>query len=73
MLDSLRREFEYNLTGYLHGKSVMRDYLVSRYQLSELAAEELIDDWEERAWLQFAGDPTKASHREAVWTFSHPS
>ena len=70
LFDSLRREFKHNLTGYLHGKSVMRDYLVSQFRLSELAAEQLIDEWEEQAWLRFAGDPTKASHRGALWEFS---
>ena len=71
MINALCREFEYNLWGYLLGKSVMRDFLVERFDLSEAEAERSLDEWESLGWVQFEGDPTKASHRGSIWRFRH--
>jgi hypothetical protein len=71
ILQALREEFEHNLSGYLHGKRVMRDFLVERFRLSEFRAEELLDDCERMGWVSFDGDPTEASHRGAVWKFGN--
>ncbi len=69
IVQALRAQFEYTLTGYLHGKSVMRDFLVERYDVSELQAEETLDELEGTGQIRFEGDPTKASHRGAIWMF----
>lgn len=53
--------------GYLRGKSLMRDMLVSRHRFSELEAEELIDTMEQQGFLRFLGDPTEQSIADSHW------
>jgi hypothetical protein len=56
--------------GYLRGKSLMRDMLVSMKGFSELEAEELIDTLELRGFLRFLGDPTERSIADSHWDIS---
>jgi hypothetical protein len=56
--------------GYLRGKSLFRDVLVSMKGFSELEAEELIDTLEIRGFLRFLGDPTERSVADAHWEIS---
>lgn len=53
--------------GYLRGKSLMRDLLVSHHRFSELEAEELVDTMEQRGYLRFLGDPTEQSVADSHW------
>jgi hypothetical protein len=56
--------------GYLRGKSLMRDMLVTMKGFSELEAEELIDTLELRGFLRFLGDPTERSVADSHWEIS---
>ena len=56
--------------GYLRGKSLMRDMLVTMKRFSELEAEELIDTLELRGFLRFLGDPTERSIADSHWEIS---
>ncbi|MCP3141229.1 hypothetical protein [Pyxidicoccus xibeiensis] len=56
--------------GYLRGKALMRDVLVSTKGFSELEAEELIDTLELRGFLRFLGDPSERSVADAHWDIS---
>jgi hypothetical protein len=56
--------------GYLRGKSLMRDMLVTMKGFSELEAEELIDTLELRGFLRFLGDPTERSIADSHWDIS---
>lgn len=56
--------------GYLRGKALMRDVLVSMRGFSELEAEELIDTLELRGFLKFLGDPSERSVADAHWDIS---
>jgi len=56
--------------GYLRGKSLMRDMLLSMNRFSELEAEELIDTLESRGFLRFLGDPTERSVADSHWEIS---
>jgi hypothetical protein len=56
--------------GYLRGKSLMRDMLVTMKGFSELEAEELIDTLELRGFLRFLGDPTERSIADSHWEIS---
>ena len=42
---------------YLPGKTLFRDALLERFQLSELQAEELCDDLERAEWIRFIQTP----------------
>jgi len=53
--------------GYLRGKSLMRDMLLSMNRFSELEAEELIDTLESRGFLRFLGDPSERSVADSHW------
>lgn len=53
--------------GYLRGRSLMRDLLVSRHRFSDLEAEELVDTMEQRGFLRFLGDPTEQSVADSHW------
>jgi hypothetical protein len=53
--------------GYLRGKALMRDALVSDRGFSELEAEELIDTLEMQGYLHFLGDPAERSHADTPW------
>ncbi|ATB27187.1 hypothetical protein [Melittangium boletus] len=56
--------------GYLRGKSLMRDMLLSMNRFSELEAEELIDTLEARGFLRFLGDPSERSVADSHWEIS---
>ena len=53
--------------GYLRGKSLMRDALVSQRGFSQLEAEELVDTLELRGFLHFLGNPSERSVADAPW------
>jgi hypothetical protein len=59
--------------GYLRGKALMRDVLVSHKGYSELEAEELIDTLELNGYLKFLGDPSERSHAHSHWNIEPPS
>lgn len=54
-------------TGYLRGKSLMRNALVHERGFSELEAEELIDTLEWRGFLKYLGDPSEPSQATGRW------
>ena len=54
-------------SGYLRGKSFMRNALVHAEGCSELEAEELIDTLESRGFLKYIGDPSERSQANGKW------
>jgi hypothetical protein len=54
-------------SGYLGGKTAMRNALEDTLGLSELEAEELIDTLEDRGFVRFGGDPSAATAVDAYW------
>lgn len=67
LVEELRIALPGGPVGYLRGKSLMRDTLVARRNLSELEAEELIDTLEMNGYLHFLGDPSQRSVADAPW------
>jgi hypothetical protein len=53
--------------GYLRGKALMRDVLVTERGLSELEAEDIIDTMEMNGFLHFLGNPSDRSVADAPW------
>lgn len=64
---SLQAELERgSTTGYLEGRTVLRDHVMATLNSSELEAEELIDTMVSRGFLRFTGDPAGSSP-EGFW------
>jgi len=55
-------------SGYLRGKTSMRNALEQSFECSELEAEEMVDTLESRGFIRFDGDPTKQSDLDNEWT-----
>lgn len=67
LVEDLRRSLPGGPVGYLRGKALMRDALVSRRGFSEFEAEELIDTLEMNGYLHYLGDPSSRSVADAPW------
>jgi hypothetical protein len=58
---ALQAECAGGLAGYLEGRTLLRDRVMSTLGSSELEAEELIDTMVSRGFLRFSGDPRGSS------------
>jgi hypothetical protein len=53
--------------GYLRGRNYFRDVLVHELDVSDAAAEALVDTLELNGYLKFDGDPAARSQAESRW------
>jgi hypothetical protein len=65
--DALQRAFDtYAPTGFVRGRTMLRDAVVEHLGCSEPEAERLVDTMVSLGFLKFDGDPTSAAD-SAVW------
>jgi hypothetical protein len=57
-------------SGYVRGRTALRDELAQRIGCSIAAAERVVDTMVGRGFLRFQGDPTLASDAEALWSIT---
>jgi len=55
--------------GYLDGRTVVRDVVVSELDCSTLEAEEIVDTLVAQGFLRYEGDPIAALDDERSWSF----
>jgi hypothetical protein len=55
-------------SGYLQGKTAMRNALEEALHCSELQAEEMVDTLELRGFIRFDGDPSAPAEVDSAWT-----
>jgi hypothetical protein len=56
-------------TGYVRGRTAIRDAVVARLGFSEAVAERLVETMVGRGFIRFEGDPARADTGDSVWTF----
>lgn len=57
-------------TGYVRGRTSIRDALAAHLRCSTAEAERLVDTMVGRGFLRFEGDPSKAGGPDAPWTIA---
>jgi hypothetical protein len=56
------------LSGYLDGRTVLRDAVAAELECSELEAEEIVDTLVARGFVRFEGNPRAAMQETLRWT-----
>jgi hypothetical protein len=65
---ALRRRFPAGApTGYLVGRTVIRDATATTLACSELEAEEIVDTMVSRGFLRYDGNPTETGDGDRPW------
>jgi len=64
---ALRRVFDVPPSGYLRGRTAVRDAVVEHLGCSELEAEQLVETMIGLGFLRFQGDPTSAPESDEIW------
>ena len=54
-------------TGYLNGRTAMRDAVADELACSDLEAEELVDTLAARGFIRYEGDPLAAEDHTRAW------
>lgn len=57
-------------TGYLPGKTAIRDIVVSMTPIPITKAEMLVGEMERRGFIAYAGDPQQVDHAHLSWSLN---
>jgi hypothetical protein len=71
LVDALRSRFaRARPTGYLGGRTALRDAVANELGCSVLEAEELVDTLVARGLVRYEGDPREPDDDSRIWSFS---